>query len=419
MTGLTTLRSVEVPEGLKRVPQRWTLSLLVLALAGLYAITATWSTPYNVDAFTNAVQARSFAANQAAIVPEASELAQPQYRGTVGWFTSAPDGVTSQYPPGVAAWGALFYLADTSQETYPATWSNADTGESGTVDITVPSLVPAAAAAVVAVVLAMLFFGLTMRTLTSERNALWATAVAGLGTGAWSVAADKLWQHGPAMMMISLGSYLASKNQWVASGLAFGGAIVVRPHTALIVAGMGIAVVIGRRDIRPLLKLGLSSAAGLAVVVLYNNAVFGSLSISGGYGGGFSNKVTTTSPLTLVERVLAAFIDPDVGMLWTSPFLAIAIVGAWQARRHAPDWCIGAALGSAAYLLVQYQANRVSGGSGFFSYRYPLEALMGAAPLLALGVIAWTAQSSSRQRIFAALAAASILLHGLGAAAAY
>jgi alpha-1,2-mannosyltransferase len=221
------------------------------------------------------------------------------------------------------------------------------------------------------------------------------------------------------MMMISLGSCLASKNKWVASGLAFGGAIVVRPHTALIVAGMGIAVAIGRREIRPLLKLGLASAVGLAAVVLYNNAVFGSLSISGGYGGGFSNKVTTTSPVTLVERVIAAFVDPDVGMLWTSPVLAIAIVGAWQARKHAPDWAIGAALGSAAYLLVQYQANRVSGGSGFFSYRYPLEALMGAAPLLALGVIAWTAQSSSRQRIFAALAAASILLHGLGAAAAY
>lgn len=395
-----------------RLDRRHLLGGLAL-LALLYAATATWSTPYFVDAFTNAVQARTMAADGTVFVEGYDHVLGPPYEGQLTWLVPAGEGTTSQYPPGTAAWAAPFYLFDTSTEVTSVVFAEGPDPE--TIRIVVPSLAPAAVAAVVSVVIAMGFLAATIRRVMGDRATLVAVAGAALGTGAWSIAADMLWQHGPAMMCISAGVWAAATDRFRWSGLAFAAAILVRPHTALIAASLGLVMALRRRAWQPVVWIGLCSSLGLVALIAYNDAVFGSPSISGGYGGVFTDRLVSTGVGAFVGRAVGVFVDPDVGMLLYSPFLVLCILGAIRVRRTAPDWALGAFVGALAYLIVQIRANRISGGGGFFAYRYPLEALMAAGPYLAMAARDWVGSDENRRRILGAALAGSVAIHGLGA----
>lgn len=381
----------------------------------VYLLTATWSQPYNVDAFTNAIQARSFAAGDGVVLPEYEDYTGQPYRSRLLWVVDSPSGPTSQYPPGVALWGSLFYLADTSQavDAIPANLGDGPTE----VDLTAPSVAPATVAGVASVVLAMMFLGLMLSDALRPRQAQAALAAAALGTGAWSVASDSLWQHGPAMMFVLAGLYLSSKDRFALSGVAFAAAILVRPHTALIAAGVGLTTSVRRRQPGPALSTGATAALGLVSLVVYNRAVWGELSIAGGYSAAFTDRLTSFTPFTLLGRFVGFFIDLEVGILVFSPILVVSLLGLPKVVRRAPDWMLGGALGGLAYLAVQFQANRLSGGEGFFGYRYPLEALAASAPLLAIAAFAWIGEDDKRKRLALAFALLSIAMHAFGSVA--
>lgn len=409
----TTSSTVRSPDPISRDTMTRVLSVTA-ALFGLYLLTASYSNPYGTDALTNAAQARAFADDQDPILEELDGLEAPQFRGVVAWFTESPNGTTSQYPPGTAFWTAPFYLVDSSYERI--TLFDDSSGERVPIELAVPSTyVPAAVAAGLSVALAIGFFGLTLSAYLSRRNTLLAMGVAGLGTSAWSVAADEIWQHGPAMMCISAGNFFASKNRFGASGFAFAAAILIRPHTAVVAAGIGVAVAIRRRSIREILTMGVISGLGLVALIAYNNAVFDSYSISGGYGSVFADRFVNDSPLTMFTRLGASLTHLRVGMLWYSPFLIFVFIAAVVHRRSCPDWSVGAAVGSVIYLLIQFRANRVTGGAGFFSYRYPLEALMAAGPMLAIAASMWLPKGERRRVWFTIAAVFSVAVHGVGA----
>lgn len=393
------------------------IALAAVVLFCLYLATANYSSPYGVDAFTNAAQARAFASDQDPIMEELEGLQEDRYRGSLAWFVDSPRGVTSQYPPGAALWATPFYAFDSSYEVRTLTEIE-DPDNPGAerlqFDVPIPSFIPGSIAAALSVAIAMAFFALTLSKLMPIRPALASMLTAALGTGAWSVASDKLWQHGPAMMCLSVGMYLTSVQRYVASGLVFGAGILVRPHTAVVVACIGVGIAISRRSLKEISLLGASSSLGLIALLVYNRSLFGSSSVSGGYGGSFGERFVNDSPLTLLGRLIGSVVDLEVGMMWTSPFLVLAFYAVWRARGHAPDWAIGAAIGGLVYLIIQYRANRLSGGGGFYSYRYPLEALMAAAPLLAISTWTWLNEGGRRQRLFAVLAVLSILSHGAG-----
>jgi len=194
-------------------------------------------------------------------------------------------------------------------------------------------------------------------------------------------------------------------------------AVIIRPHTALIAAALGLTVAWRRRALGPVIRMGASTALGLVAVMLYNQWVWGSLSISGGYGSAFTDRARGTSPLTLGSRIIELLVDLDHGIFVSSPVVALALVALVVAgRKGYPDWAIGAALGGAIYLLVQIQANRVSGGNHIFGYRYPLEAIIAAAPLLAFATHRLVAtRGTGVRRAFVVLASVSIIAHGYGA----
>jgi alpha-1,2-mannosyltransferase len=283
------------------------------------------------------------------------------------------------------------------------------------VEVLMPPLGPAAITAAVVAAISVGLLALAFQHLTDTRTALIAAYFAGLGTGVWSVAADSLWQHGPAMLWIVAGVLLSVEHQaW--SGLAFGAAVLTRPHTALVAAGNGLYQTWKGRSLKPALKIGIGASLGLAALIGFNAAVFGGASVSGGYTSSFAERAASFNLLTWGRNIILALVDPARGLLVYSPFLLLLLPGLPAAWRKAPAWVKGSALGGLAYILLQLKANRFSGGDTFWGYRYPLEMLAATAPLLLLSYTEWLRHRSEMlRRVFVYAAGASILLTTVGA----
>ena len=118
----------------------------------------------------------------------------------------------------------------------------------------------------------------------------------------------------------------------------------------------------------------------MIAMLAYNQATFHELSVSGGYGDQFGRQFSDSGVGWFVRNVVGGLVDPRHGLLSWAPFLLVLIPATVAARATSRDWCIGSALGGALYLLVQYRANRFSGGEGHHGYRYPLEAPGGRRP---------------------------------------
>jgi alpha-1,2-mannosyltransferase len=256
---------------------------------------------------------------------------------------------------------------------------------------------------------------LTLRFFMRTSWAVAGSLVLAFGTSAWNVASSQLWQHGPAMMWIALGGYLIASSRYWTSGFAYGAAIVTRPITAIIAAGAGIGAAAGDRRWRRLMQIGTGAAIGLAAVIAYNAIVFGSPSVSGGYGDAFVDSTLSSGIGWYVGNLVGALIDPRRGLLVWSPWLLVLAPGLRTAWKSAPGWSRGAAIGALVYLLVHYKANRFSGGDGFYGYRYPIEPLTAAAPLLALAYRDWVVRRPWALRIFTLAVVAAIALQVVAA----
>ncbi len=217
------------------------------------------------------------------------------------------------------------------------------------------------------------------------------------------------------MLWIVTGTLLSASHRWLA-GLGFGAAVLTRPHTAVIAAANGLTQAWQRRSIRPAVEIGVGSALGLAALIGFNALVFGSPSITGGYSDSFATNATSAEVSGFFRNIFLALVHPTRGLLVYSPFLILLIPGIPAAWRKAPAWVRGSALGGLIYLLVQLKANRYSGGDSFWGYRYPLEMLAAAAPLLLLSYTEWVrGRSDLLRRVFVYLVVASVVLTAAGA----
>ena len=390
------------------------LAAVVLPLIVLYATTATWMAPYHGDAMTNVITAWYIGNSGSPIAHDHAAVAVPEQRGNFVWIVPSDRGPVSQYPPGAALLAAPVYWAlNAPMEQTQAVGSNRP--DLPPVDFPMPPIWPAAIVAIVTSALAIGFLALTCAELGSRRSGLAAGLVAGLGTSAWSVASDMYWQHGPAMMWIALAGYLSARDRLGWAGVAFGAAVLTRPHLAVIAASVGIGVAMVDRRIRPALVVGATSGLGLALLVAYNYWLLGTYTVSGAYGGDFTANFFGMGIRWYVENLWGALFDQWRGLILWTPMLLPLIVGIPAARREIPRWASAAAVGGVLYLLIQYRANRFSGGDGHFSYRYPLEALVAAGPLLFVAYREGLSRNHRLKRMFWAAALVSIAMHGAGA----
>lgn len=389
-------------DGLRRrldlLSARGLFLLVVVPLFVIYLATGNTSKPHSVDTYTNVLTAWNLAVNHTPYIDGPPELADPASQGIISWFVVTPEGhIVSQYPPGTALLAVPGYLID----RHSTSWT-LSRPELGQVTLTLPSLVPAAVTTSLATALAIGLLALLFSEFVAGSQALVGAYIAGLGTGAWSVASNALWQHGPDMLWIALGLYLVSRRNFVGSGLVFGMAILTRPPVAIIAAAVGLAIGWSKRSFKPVGAVAFGSGIGLATVVLYNWAVFDVPSLTGGYGPSFTARALHSSLTWYLQNIAGALFDTQRGLFVWALFLVVLLPGLTRAWKVAPDWAKGATVGGLVYLLLQLKANRFSGGEGFFAYRYPLEALTALAPLLILSWREWTAHRRFRIAIFAA-----------------
>jgi hypothetical protein len=397
-------------EGIRgRIDRMPAFLLVFLPLAAVYFATATYGLPYHIDPYTNAVTGWHLGMTGSVVLDGYQVATEPEQFGNIAWVADTPRGPVSQYPPGAAAMSAPLYRLFSQQMTVETVHGFNDE-DAEPVELEVPNLAPATITAVLVSAAAM---GLIASTLiqvgASRAQALAAGWVAGLGTTMWAVASDQIWQHGPAAFWVSLGVYLAARDRFLWSGLAFGAAILTRPHLALIAAAVGIGVAVARRSLPPVLKVGAGSLAGLGLLFAFNWWVWDEVTLNGGYRGDFAGEVASGDVGGYLENLGGGLFDASHGLLVYSPFLIVLIPGLWAAFRRAPDWARSAAVGGLIYLLVQWKANRFSGGEGFTGYRYPLEALAAAAVVFFASYRAWVAPRPLMTKVFWVLTAGAMV----------
>lgn len=363
-----------------------TFLLIFLAFAVVYVPTTSLlvSQVDSSDTYTNGLTARNVATERSFVLRDYADQARPELEGYVSWIVDGADGPVSQYPPGAALHAVPFYLLAPGTISEEPLRVELQDGTSVDISVKRPQAWQASIAAALVVACAMGLLALVLRQFDRTSLVLPAVLVAGLGTGAWSVAADELWQHGPGMAWIAASMWCTSRRWPVPTASAWAMCVLIRPPLALIALGVAVMLVISERSLRRAVPVVAGVGLGAGLLMAFNQMMFGAPSLSGGYRDTMRSGLTEFNPGWYAGNLMRALLDPGRGLLVWAPFLALLAVGVTAGWKAAPPWVRGSALGALGYALFQYKANRYTGGAGYPGYRYPLEPLMAAAPLLYL-----------------------------------
>ena len=182
--------------------------------------------------------------------------------------------------------------------------------------------------------------------------------------------------------------------------------------TAFSTAVIGLSEGWRRGSIQPVWRIGVPAVLGLFGLLAYNRFMFGEISISGGYTAVFTERIGSQPTVNHLGNFVGFFVSANNGIFVWSPVVLLASLGLVLAWKAVPDWARSSAIAALAYIVVLARLNRVSGGAPF-GYRYPLEALMLAAPALTLGARALWDRNVLGRRLVATTALFSILLQVL------
>jgi alpha-1,2-mannosyltransferase len=358
--------------------------LLAIAAFIIFAATAQYHDPLNNDTRASAIAAWQLAHHGNATL----DAFYPHY----AWLFESHGRYVTNRLPGTVFWATPFY-AVLGGSGYPAVY---------------PGAFAAALASAIAVALV---FVLACR-LVSRRVAAIAALLLAFATGTWTVSADQLWTHGPGQAAVLLMVLLASRDRWLLAGLPAGFAILVRPHLGIVAAVLCAFGIARTRNARPLFT-GVGCAAGAAILLAYNQALWGKWAIFGGY----DQPVAASGHkfVAMLTGLAGDLVSPERGLFVMTPLLLLLVPGLRRAWKVAPDWVRAAAAGGIAYLALQLWGIRFTGGDGFYSYRTTLESLTLVTPLLVLSWREWTATTRIRRTLFAALGVLSVALHAFGA----
>lgn len=372
-------RLVVVGESLDRRPALATF----VVLAAVYLATASWTLPYHIDALANAMTAWKLGTSGSVVLEEYTEVTGPDFFNVANQLVETGHGPVSKYPPGAALLAAPVYRLAPDRLQVDAVYyePTADGRRQRTESMELPAVWPATLVAALITAAAMAVLSRSIKQVVGARWAWVGGIVVGLGTSLWSVAADALWQHGPAALGITLGLLGMSKGRYVTGSAGFALAVITRPQTAIIAAVVGIWAAVRDRSLMTLLKAGSLSGAGAVAYVLFNRWAFGQ-AVEYAAGGYWVGGTLQRSWWGTVASFFGALFSFGHGILIWSPFVALAVFGIWRIWKDVPWWVRAGAVAAVVYLVVQVRGNSFVGGEGFRWYRYQLESLVAASPLI-------------------------------------
>lgn len=368
------------------------LALIALLLVPLFIAGARWGQVGNTDVVAANIASWQLATSGTLDLSEHTTIRDDLER-LDSWYVQLPDGsIVSNRPPG---------LIGISLPVYAALQPEHFTVGPGSV----VALLTAFGAVVITWHVLIGQVGLNKATL--------AALILGLGTSTWWISSAQLWPQGPGQLWAALAVLSVSSSAYLGAGWAFAASIATRPLTGLFAVFTGLFESHRLRSWKPSVRIAASSAVGVGVVMVYNSLVFGPWSVRGGYSEDFTiGAVDRFNVAEYLANVSEMFVGLPHGFLVTSPILGVALVGAVYARRQIPRWSISLALAGLGYLLLHAALNRASAGLAVL-YRYPLEAIVLAAPLLTVGA-AWLWSRGRRLRLVVVVSAVvSVLVQAL------
>lgn len=368
-----------------------------LPLLALYLLTAR-TDPYGMCIDTVSVTSSAW---------QLAHHASPRLLDSVpnlgAWMIPSGHGyVISNRAPGLVGLAAIFYWLIPGASSF--------------------DVAPASIAAAVVTSAAMGTLAVLLRRIATARVALAASLILGTATTTWAVSGTALWPHGPDQLylVIAMLAVASGCNAW--TGLAFALAILTRPPLAVVAVVAGCWASWVRRSPRPALVIGAISGCGLVGFLWYSHVFW-----DGGLQSQYTEAVAGADPIRqffdvsphaleqLLINIAGTLVSPDRGVLFGAPFLLALAPGLRQAWKVAPQWVRSAAASGLVYMFVQLKTNRFSGGSMFWSYRYPLETITLMAPLLLLAWRAYTVCTARRRAAFAGLLLVALVLQTCGA----
>lgn len=179
------------------------------------------------------------------------------------------------------------------------------------------------------------FLFLTLHEYVTRGGAALLTLAYGLGTGAWSTSSQTLWQHGPNVFFLSVGTYLfvrcrPGSTATFGCGLAYACATLCRPDSALVVVAAGAYLLFASR--RLVLPFILGSSGPLVMLAAFNLRHFGSPFRFGQTVRGLAEAVAITGTpgawsTPVAEGLGGLLVSPSRGLWVFSPYLAFAAWG--------------------------------------------------------------------------------------------
>lgn len=307
--------------------------------------------------------------------------------------------------PGVAYWSTPMYVI-----TKPAV-------AGGRVrPLAIPTWPAALMAGLTAAGVVTVLFAI-LRTELPGLEATWGAFLAGTGTGLWSIAADGMWAHGPAIICLlsCLLAWLRGRPVWTAIFAA--AAVTVRPPVVVALVTLWLsALLVGRRRDGAASALGIGSLAGLLVVSAYTLYTFDQfLPVAGYQADTHLDGLWRHSPWQTTRDLVLALVSLDRGLLVYSPFIIVSFVSLYREWRALPAWTIWAAVAGMALLIAQVRATGFRGGEGFFGYRVQMEALFMAMPAMLVSLFRFARDSRAKSGVVLGSSILSVTIHLFGA----
>ncbi len=367
---------------MSRRPIWFDAALVFFGLTLLYVATATYAGNQMNDAasaFTSAWSVTQHGTLDMSVSPA------PKV-----WYVEVDGELLSDRMPGIIGWAIPFYAV---------------LGRTPT-----PTSFPAGVAAATATGLAMSLLFCVFARLSTRRIAAVAAVLVGLSTSTWTVSAHTLWPHGIDQMWLAALLLAAGSQRWWAAGLASAAAIVTRPPLAISSAVLGARATWRARSPRPAATIGVIAVLGLVALVVYNWTVFGQAHLYVGSYERVARAYTGDSRTAdafdwrfLLENLAGALVSPARGLFAITPALLLLVPGVGQGWRFSPGWVRDSALAGLAASALQLATVNFSGGSGFYGYRYTLEALTLCSPFLLMCWLQWTSEFRWRRLTFFSL----------------